>query len=59
VVAPFLERHGAFECEEAPSWAGSFHDGPLVRIEAGEGGDAFFAARLRRRGGEAPEDVVT
>jgi 16S rRNA (cytosine967-C5)-methyltransferase len=59
VVAPFLERHGAFESEEPPSWAGPFHDGPFVRIEAGEGGDAFFAARLRRRGGEAPEDVVT
>jgi len=58
VVGPFLERQGAFESEEAPSWAGPFLHGPFVRIEGGEGGDSFFAARLRRRGGAAPEDVV-
>jgi 16S rRNA (cytosine967-C5)-methyltransferase len=59
VVGPFLEGHRDFEADGARHPAEPLRDGPLVRIEPGAGGDGFFAVRLRRRGGEPPEDVVT
>jgi 16S rRNA (cytosine967-C5)-methyltransferase len=59
VVTPFLEGHRDFEADEGKHPAEPFRDGPFVRIEPGPGGDGFFAVRLRRRGGEPPEDVVT
>ncbi|HEX9188019.1 MAG TPA: transcription antitermination factor NusB [Vicinamibacteria bacterium] len=58
VVEPFLQEHRDFEADEARHPAEAFRDGPFVRIEPGAGGDGFFAVRLRRRGGEPPEDVV-
>jgi 16S rRNA (cytosine967-C5)-methyltransferase len=49
VVGPFLATHPDFSPEPLPAWAVSFADGAFVRMEpARHGGDAFFAARLRR-----------
>jgi 16S rRNA (cytosine967-C5)-methyltransferase len=49
VVGPFLAAHPDFAPEPLPGWAGAFADGPFVRMEpARDGGDAFFAASLRR-----------
>ena len=50
VVRPFLDSHGEFVIDALPDWLGSHaHDG-FVRLEPGKArGDAFFAARLRRR----------
>jgi 16S rRNA (cytosine967-C5)-methyltransferase len=58
VVRPFLAAHAEFEPEGLPLWAEPFRAGAFVRLDpARDRGDAFFAARLRRR---APaEDVVT
>jgi 16S rRNA (cytosine967-C5)-methyltransferase len=49
VVGPFLEAQAAFAAEALPAWARPFGAFPFVRIEPAGGGDAFFAARLRRR----------
>ena len=49
VVAPFLAAHPDFSPEPLPGWAEAFAEGPFVRMEpARHGGDAFFAASLRR-----------
>jgi 16S rRNA (cytosine967-C5)-methyltransferase len=54
VVRPFLSTHPDFTPEALPAWAEAHREGAFVRMEpASGGGDAFFAARLRRR------DVVT
>ena len=51
VVEPFLEGHPGFACEGLPSWPEPFRARDFLRIDpARHGGDAFFAARLRRAG---------
>jgi 16S rRNA (cytosine967-C5)-methyltransferase len=50
VVQPFLESHPVFEPEPPPAWARPFAAGRFVKMSpARHRGDAFFAARLRRR----------
>jgi 16S rRNA (cytosine967-C5)-methyltransferase len=50
VVRPFLDSHGEFAIDELPDWLAPHAHGGFVRLEPGKGrGDAFFAARLRRR----------
>jgi 16S rRNA (cytosine967-C5)-methyltransferase len=52
VVAPFLDAHRDFAEEDLPAWARPFADGTFVRMEPSQhGGDAFFAAVLRRTRG--------
>jgi 16S rRNA (cytosine967-C5)-methyltransferase len=49
VVLPFLESHRAFTLQPPPSWAAAFASGPFLRTTPEvHGGDAFFAALLRR-----------
>jgi 16S rRNA (cytosine967-C5)-methyltransferase len=51
VLTPFLERHADFVAEELPPWTETFRAGAFIRIDpALHPLDAFFAARLRRRG---------
>lgn len=57
VVERFLEGHAEFGTAATPLWARPFRAGSFLRIEPG-GGDAFFAAPLRRLGGTEPKDVV-
>lgn len=50
VVHPFLDSHPGFEAEAPPEWARPFAVGAFVKMSpARRRGDAFFAARLRRR----------
>ena len=49
VVLPFLAAHPDFSPEPLPAWAEAFAGGPFVRMgPERHGGDAFFAATLRR-----------
>jgi 16S rRNA (cytosine967-C5)-methyltransferase len=49
VVEPFLASHPEFAPAPGPGWASHFADGPFYRtLPERDGGDAFFAARLRR-----------
>lgn len=48
VVGPFLEAHAGLVAEALPPWAEPFGAFPFLRIEPAGGGDAFFAALLRR-----------
>ncbi len=48
VVDAFLERHREFEPEPLPAWASPFSDGRFARCGPARGGDAFFAAVLRK-----------
>jgi 16S rRNA (cytosine967-C5)-methyltransferase len=50
VVGPFLEAHAGLGPEALPPWAEPRGAGPFVRIDPAGGGDAFFAALLRRQG---------
>ena len=58
VVGGFLEAHAEFACEALPPWARPFHAAPFARILPSDGGDAFFAARLRRLRGPGARVVV-
>jgi 16S rRNA (cytosine967-C5)-methyltransferase len=50
VVRPFLESHPEFAIDALPDWAQAHAVRGFVRLEPGAlQGDAFFAARLRRR----------
>jgi 16S rRNA (cytosine967-C5)-methyltransferase len=50
VVGPFLENHPEFAVDALPGWAQAHAVRSFVRLEPGAlRGDAFFAARLRRR----------
>ena len=49
VVGPFLEAHAEFRLEPLPDWAAPFAEGGFARtVPERHGGDAFFAATLRR-----------
>jgi len=49
VVGPFLAAHPEFAPDPLPGWAGRFADGLFARtLPERDGGDAFFAAVLRR-----------
>jgi 16S rRNA (cytosine967-C5)-methyltransferase len=49
VVLPFLAANPDFSPEPLPAWAEAFAGGPFVRMgPERHGGDAFFAATLRR-----------
>ena len=49
VVRPFLEAHPEFRLEPLPEWAAPFAgDGFARTLPERHGGDAFFAATLRR-----------
>jgi 16S rRNA (cytosine967-C5)-methyltransferase len=51
VVKPFLAAHPELQPEELPPWAQPFAVGPFLKMSpARDRGDAFFAARLHRRG---------
>lgn len=50
VVRPFLQAHPEFTPDELPPWSDPFREGAFVRMDTvRDRGDAFFAARLRRR----------
>jgi 16S rRNA (cytosine967-C5)-methyltransferase len=50
VVEPFLAAGAPFDHDPLPAWAAPFADGPYARTRPElHSGDAFFAARLRRR----------
>ena len=51
VLAPFLEGHPEFVSEALPSWVEPFREDAFVRVDpVRHPVDAFFAARLRRKG---------
>jgi len=51
VVQPFLGAHPELRPEGLPPWAQHFAAGPFLKMSpARDRGDAFFAARLLRRG---------
>jgi 16S rRNA (cytosine967-C5)-methyltransferase len=59
VVGPFLQATRGFEVEPLPEWASSFAAGPFVRTRPEtHGGDAFFAAVLRRTASQGSKTVV-
>ncbi|MGE0454113.1 MAG: RsmB/NOP family class I SAM-dependent RNA methyltransferase [Vicinamibacteria bacterium] len=50
VVEPFLAARADFALAALPEWAAAFADGPYLRTRPeSQGGDGFFAARLRRQ----------
>jgi len=59
VVGPFLRETRGFEVEPLPEWASPFAAGPFVRTRPEtHGGDAFFAAVVRRTASQGSKTVV-
>ncbi len=59
VVGRFLAESGGFEQEPLPDWARPFAAGPFVKTRPEmHGGDAFFAAVMRRAASQGSKTVV-
>ncbi len=59
VVGRFLAEEGGFQADPLPEWARPFAAGPFVKTRSERhGGDAFFAAVLRRTASQGAKTVV-